>query len=253
MKHLLCQLVSLFLFLMLSEAAVAEEKRQLTMMTSISIAPYVIKDTQRGIALDIISESLQLKGYSILFVFVSNKRAQAELIAKRIDAAFNVPADLPKNIHCSDAVVNFQNVAISLKDRGFTINSVTDLKGKELIAFQDASNFLGKEFSKVIENNPKYNETINQESQVYHLLKDRADVIILEKQIFLYFLNKIRIKNPTSIEYVIHPIFDVTSRSACFIDEKIRNDFNDGLKKLRETGRYDKIIAEYIKANPEKK
>jgi len=31
-----------------------------------------------------------------------------------------------------------------------------------------------------------------------------------------------------------------------FVDKKVRDDFNDGLKQLRESGRYDEIINKYI-------
>jgi polar amino acid transport system substrate-binding protein len=31
-----------------------------------------------------------------------------------------------------------------------------------------------------------------------------------------------------------------------FVDKKVRDDFNEGLKQLRSSGRYDEIIKKYI-------
>jgi len=41
-------------------------------------------------------------------------------------------------------------------------------------------------------------------------------------------------------------VFPKVSFRVGFVDKKIRDDFNDALKQLRETGRYDEIIKKYI-------
>lgn len=243
----------IFFILVASEKIYAADLKELKLMTSLSIAPYVIKDENRGIAIDIITEALALKGYKTSFEFVSNKRSQMELNAKRIDGAFNIPPGAITDIFISDPVVEFQNVVVCLEKRNLKIENIKDLNDKNIFAFQDATKFLGQEFEKVVENNPKYNETVNQEAQVYQLYLNRVDVIVLERRIFLYFLSHLGNRINTSAKYVIHPLFPISPRPVYFIDEKVRNDFNDGLKKLKNNGRYDEVINNYIKGDGGKK
>ena len=65
--------------------------------------------------------------------------------------------------------------------------TIDDLIGKKVLGFQNASKFVGKEFSNFTKNNKKYSEVIQQVAQVNHLYKKNFDVIISDKLIFIYY------------------------------------------------------------------
>jgi len=234
--------ISLLLNCIIANAAIAA--KTLNIITSSSIPPYVIVEEDRGIVIDIMRQAFALKGYSLVFEYAPNKRVEKEVIEKRFDGAFNFPPGKIPNEFYSAPIVTYKNVVVSLQSRNFKIKNVKDLANKSIIAFQNSAKFLGKEFAEMIRLNPRFHEVRNQKSQLLMLFNGRADVIVLEQRIFLYFHQQLQ---DSSNDYVFHPIFQPSPRFAIFIDEKIRDTFNEGLKQLHENGSYEQIISPYIK------
>jgi len=220
---------------------------KLSLITSSSIPPYVIMEENRGIVVDIMKQAFSLKGYMLEFTYAPNRRVEKELISKSVDGAFNFPPGKMSQMFYSDPIVAYQNVVVTLQSRYFKIKNVKDLAGKEIVAFQNAAKFLGKEYAEMVRLNPtKHHEVSNQKSQLLMLYKGRTDAIVLEKRIFLYFLGQLQETLISRDPYVFHPIFPPSPRFAIFIDEKIRDTFNEGLKLLRDNGSYDQIFSRYI-------
>ena len=218
---------------------------ELTLATGLSIPPYVIKETHSGIELDIVKEVLKLRGYNIdTILYVTNKRIHKLLLEKSIDFALNVPPNI-KNIYYSNVIIEFKNVAIALNKNHFKINTLNDLVGKRVIAFQNANKFLGKEFHYFSLENKNYNELINQVAQVEHLYKSRADVVISDKYIFLYYKNKNIKRYDKTLKLDFFDILPSSPRRAVFLSEEIRNEFNKGLVELKKNGGYLQLMQKY--------
>lgn len=71
------------------------------------------------------------------------------------------------------------------------------------------------------------------------------DTIVLDINIFKYY-KKSEQKIDTSAAIDIFEVFQPTNYKVAFINEAIRDDFNAGLKELRDSGDYQKIINSYI-------
>ena len=145
----------------------------------------------------------------------------------------------------SDEHLVCENVVVSLKKNGFTIRSVNDLKDKSVLAFQDATLYLGKDFASMADHNPAYKEIAKQELQINLLYSNRVNTIVLDKNIF-YYHRKHNNRVDTSQPIEIWQIFPPTPFRVAFVDETVRNDFNEGLKQLRESGRYNAIVKKYV-------
>ncbi|MBF0289428.1 MAG: ABC transporter substrate-binding protein [SAR324 cluster bacterium] len=210
-----------------------------------SLPPYVIQKSNSGMELDIVRESLKHKGYSLKPRYVALKQVPIVYNKKWVDGAMTITEDFGINAYFSDVVMTYQNFAITLAKNNLQINLIEDLQGKSIVAFQNAKIYLGEAFSKAVQSNPSYSEVANQLYQVNRLYSGRADVVISDKNIFLYY--KIQAQVPdTKQKIVFHSVFPPNPYKVAFREQKIRNDFNVGLKQLRESGRYQKIIQHYI-------
>lgn len=229
-------------------AATAALGKELTLYTSNSIPPYVIENEDRGLAVDIVRRALSLKGYTVKFVVAPNKRVEQALRDRLCDGAYNLPRlDFPQ-VFYSEPVLIYQDVVVTLAKNHFKIQQVSDLQGRTVVAYQNAAKFLGTDFGALAVNNPRYSEVANQRSQIDMLyVENRADAIILERNIFSYYLTRSDVAKMSKAEYALHTIFAPYPIYAGFTSEKVRDDFSAGLKLIQGTGEYDTILQSYKK------
>ena len=221
------------------------EKKELTMAIGMAIAPYNIPETNSGIELDIVSEALGMKGYAIVPKYVPFARRNLELLEKRVDGVLTINTNSGIEAFYSHEHIACENVVVSLKKKGLKIEKIKDLKGRSVVAFQEATIYLGEDFAAMAKENPKYRELAMQELQINLLYGDRVDAIVLDKNIFLYLKKrnqKIDTTQPVDVAYIFKP----TPFRVAFSSRKVRDDFNEGLRKLRESGRYDEIVKGYL-------
>lgn len=221
------------------------QDKTLTLAVGLALPPYNIQETDSGMELDIVREALARKGYTVKPKFVPFARVKRELIGKTVDGALTITPDFGIVAFYSDEHIVCQNVVVSLKKRQFDIRNISDLKDKSIVAFQDATTYLGKAFADMAKENPEYREMADQNLQINLLYSDRIDTIVLDKNIFQYH-RKHNDRVDTTQPVDIWHIFDPSPFRVAFIDKQVRDDFNEGLKQLRETGRYDEIVSKYI-------
>lgn len=104
------------------------------------------------------------------------------------------------------------------------------------------------------ESNPGYREAANQNNQISQLFAQRSDVIVLERRIFMHHLKLLRYFPGTLVKGILydqpvifHDIFEPIHYKMAFSTIELRNRFNRGLRKLKESGRYQQIIDSYMK------
>ena len=223
------------------------EKKELIMAIGMAIAPYNIPETNSGIELDVVREALGIKGYVIIPKYVPFARRTLELLEKRVDGVLTVNTNSGIEAFYSDEHIVCENVVVSLKKKGLKVETVQDLKGKSVVAFQEATVYLGEDFAAMARENPRYRELAKQRLQLNLLYGDRVDAIVLDRNIFLHLKAKNQ-KVDTTQPVDLYRIFKPTPFRVAFSNRKVRDDFNEGLKKLRESGRYDEIIKGYLRA-----
>lgn len=217
-----------------------------------SLPPYVIQDSSSGIEIDILKEAFAVTGHTVKIKYLPNVRTLSLFEEGKLDGAINVKKDSLLLGYYSDDVITFQNIAISLEENNLSIEKIIDLKDSKfhVLAFQNASKFLGDEFAQVVTENKNYLEISDQSFHAIILLKKRVDVLISDKRVFLFHLrNALKSEKLLPEEQIrkvkIHTIFPPTIYSFVFKLEKIRDAFNAGLKVIRENGKYDLIMDRY--------
>ncbi len=150
---------------------------------SFAIPPYVIKEIDQGIELEILLNAFSVTGRIVQIKYLPLVRTFSQLKAGKIDGVINIKEGMLDNVFYSDEVITFQNCAISLAKKGYPdFKDLSFLKGKYVIAFQRAPTILGEEFAKIAFENDKYEEVAEQSRQVLRFFLERnADFIVMEK------------------------------------------------------------------------
>ena len=178
MKHILAAFLILF-------AATTAHAKDVTLVAGLSLPPYIIQESNSGIEYDIIKEALAAKGHKLTIKYVPFVRLIVDY--KKYDGAITINESSGATGEYSDVVVTYKNYAISLKDKGVAVANIQDLKDKKIVAFQNATKYLGDEYAAVAKGNSKYSEQGKQDLQVKMLYSGRADLIVSDINIFKYF------------------------------------------------------------------
>jgi len=225
-----------------------DNKKELVMAVGLAIPPYVFKESNSGIELDIVREALKVKGYSIKPKYFPLKRVAKSLEGRKVDGALTVKETMGiENVFFAEkSHIYYQNVAVSLKENNFEIHNIMDLKDYRIIVFQNADKYVGKEWIEMKKVNKRgIKEMANQESQVAMLFLKRTDVIVLDINIFKYYRRTTK-KADTSSQVVVHEVIPKNYVKVGFISKKVRDDYNKGFAKIIESGEYEKILEKYI-------
>ncbi|MGI2196210.1 substrate-binding periplasmic protein [Shewanella baltica] len=208
---------------------------------SLSIPPYVIQETNSGLELELLNQALAVKGHTASIHYLPLARTFHELREGKLDGIINIKDGMIDNVFYSNVAITYQNCAISLEANHFNINNIDDLKNKQVVSFQRASSLLGEEFARMAKANSGYQEQARQVQQVYMLMKHRADVVVMDKNIFKYYLKQAYLEGKLTEkdlkqQAICHQIFPPTEYKFAFLSEQIRDDFNAGLKQITQDG-----------------
>lgn len=230
--------------------------KELTIAFGVDKPPFVFGREKRGLEIDIMREALKLKGHTVKIVHVPNRRLQIAIDTMGMDGVATV-RETEDGTYYSENFITFENYAITKKQAGIVLKSVVDLGAKDLsiVAWQNAYRDLGPDFEALFDPASKrpprpamYSELPSQRSQNAMFWFGRADVIIVDKTIFLWYKKELAKEMDTSADVVFHEIFPKrTHFQAAFKDKQIRNDFNEGLHQLRQSGVYQQLYDKYIK------
>ncbi|MFK5891918.1 MAG: transporter substrate-binding domain-containing protein [Pseudomonadota bacterium] len=171
-----------------------------------------------------------------------------------LDIAVTVKQE-KNQFYYSNNFINFENAVISRIEDNIYVDSIKDLRSKKIIAFSGAYKFLGDEFKQMFnpENKNKYyTEQVFQEKQVQEFLDKKTDIIILDVNIFKWFLKKLS-SNPVSNFKFDFILPNKNTFKVAFKDKTLRDIFNINLEAVKQSGQYQKIINDYIESDIEAK
>jgi len=213
------------------------------------IPPFCFPETNSGIEVEVLGEALAYRGHVLKPRYYSFARIPVAFKAKEVDAAMtDLGQDLrPDGAHYGDPAVFYDNVFISLKDRNLVIRKPEDLKGLSVISFAGAARRY-PDWLAAVQAEGHYYEQNDQALQVLTLDKGRYDLVLSDRNIFKYFTLQLRqtgYKPKATTEHAFVR-FNPLDYRPVFRDRKIRDDFNAGLKHLKETGRFQAIYQKYL-------
>ncbi|MCP3688088.1 MAG: transporter substrate-binding domain-containing protein [Gammaproteobacteria bacterium] len=196
----------------------------------------------RGIELEIIRAALAEENISFSPRYFWRDQLTEKLIERQVDAVSGV-RPVNANLFYSNSTVYFQNFAIT-PIAAKPIHNIADLAARRVVAWGGAAADLGDVFQAVVPKMARFSEVLNQQNQVASFLSGTFDIIVIDEHIFKYYAFA-QGANPADFAY--YPIFgERTEFVTGFRDESLRNRFNSGLRKIKESGSYDKIFHDHF-------
>jgi polar amino acid transport system substrate-binding protein len=224
--------------------------KEVLMAFSQEIPPYIFQKENKGIELEIIAKALAYKGHTLKPAYYPLGRVPIAFTSKVVDAAMG---DMGINLTSkggfyAEPAVIYDNVFITLKSRNISIKKPSDLDLLLVASFQGAEKRYDTWLKKVVDEN-RFFGVSDQLKQVELLSLGRFDVVLSDRFIFQHFVKQLElIGNKEGIEVDEHHFITVNPKDyrPVFRDKKIRDDFNAGLRKLKESGDYEKIYDNYM-------
>lgn len=226
---------------------------KLVIAIQLDTPPYVMDHGRAGIGIEIIREALRASGYTFAVRQMPLGQLADAIVTKNVDAAASV-IKREDGSYYSDNYIFLRNLSISMKSSGITIDRISDLKGKSILAWEDAYEDLGFEFQALFSPwvkepyREKYKEIPDQREQVEMFWRREADVILIDEFVMRWFTKELSGQVDTSGTLVYHRIFPgETHFRVGFRSERVRYDFDAGLNRIRSSGLYEKIYDDYLK------
>ncbi len=237
----MCSFVSLFSFEIL---AYAETKIVFATMES---APYQSEHMEnQGFLVEISKESFKRVGYDLEIRFVPWKRAMSEAKFGKVDgvlgAWYNV--ERTKSFEYTEFIGKSTLIFIKRKSQNIEYNTLKDLKDYRIGVVRgytytdefDKAAFLKKDIVPTTEQN------------LLKLIHKRIDVTPDIEEVVHYIIKSKIPEYLGSVESVgkplkVHLIYNIISKKNP-ASKKIAQDFNIGLKMMKEDGTYDDILKE---------
>jgi len=215
------------------------------------IPPFCFPETHSGIEIEVIREALAIKGHILKPQYYPLARVPIMFKKKLVDAAMT---DLGVNLskfggHYGSPAVFYDNVFITLKEKNIVIKKPEDLKGLSVTSFQGAILRYPKWLTQVNKDG-LYHSKSNQLLQVKALFNKRFDVVLSDRNIFKYNSNLVKRENSIKIQPIVEHSFTLLNQNdyrPIFRSIKVRDDFNIGLKKIKENGTFKAIYDKYLK------
>jgi len=219
----------------------------LEIITGLPKPPFIIEGAKAGLQLDLFRAAFS-SDYSIKFIPIPLGRNITSYQRMHVNGIAILPKGYQHpNMHVSKPYIVYQNVAISLAESNFTIESLDDLSGKSVAAFQNARKFLGDDFSKKMAYLMDYREIADQMKQISMLYSRSTEVIVLDSRIFKYFLRENAGQTRYKKAINIHYIFEERAYSAGFNTKELCDQFDLGIANMRVQGTYQQILDKYLK------
>lgn len=150
--------------------------------------------------------------------------------------------DKHPHMFVSEPYIIYQNVAVFLAERELNINSIDDLSGLSVAAFQRANKYLGEDYNAKVAQSSEYREVADQLKQIDMLFTGQVEAIILDINIFTYFCKRHK-EAIYQNRFSVHSVFNKQHYSAGFKSKLLKVKFDKGISKIKRSGQYQKILT----------
>ncbi len=192
-----------------------------------------------GIEYQLLSRIFRRAGLSVEYELHSYSRLLKQFSDKKLDCASPVAIDVAGASYSQD-YLPFQDVAVSLQHRQLQLDGLAALSDKRIVAYQQAQQVLGPEFSRAI-SNASYLELAERELQLELLFSDRVDLVIGERRVLWYLAAMLA----PQYQLTTHYLFAERAYPAACWQPALRDMINQGLLQLQQSGEYLQIIQRF--------
>lgn len=212
------------------------------------MVPFVI-NRKEGIFLDLMREVLHRLGYGLKIYDFPSRQFDFDPLREftGLDLFVGTPAT-----HRADyayaKIYDFSNVAVSLSESHLKIDKVDDLSGKDIVAFNNASEHLKEPFHTLyvreLMKSKLYHEVESQRAQFEMLATKRTQVIVLDRTMVRYYAALFGFKNMQGLS--VHEIFpQANAVYAVGRDVKLIAGISQTIEVLQRDGTIGRLLRPY--------
>lgn len=210
------------------------------------IAPFVMPGQQTGLLVEVLRAAFATQHIATDFIYLPNVRFEQQLREGKVDVSTSAKPEHKQKLYLSHwPVTNFHNMAITVRSRIPALNHIDELGKYRVTAFGNARKVLGREYDAAMAKNPEYREAVTMPSA--GLLLNRTDVIISQRDIFLYYLSQqMPEARSREGEFAFHDILGPGNLYwLAFRSAAQRDAFERGVAEIYASGEIDQIIDRY--------
>ena len=226
--------------------------KEVVVVFPLQIPPWVNEDGNGGITVEIVERALAHREHKLVVKYVPFSRMALSIQKPEVDAVAMVEGrKIKADVFYSNVTTKFTTSLISLSKNRFNITDIEQLKSKRVITFLDAKNVF-PDMAYLAKSNSRYQELANQQSQVAMLFKQRTDFILVDRNIFNFWRNTLT-NVDTSAALTFHDLPSISNivvespTHTVFKDRQLRDDFNIGLRQLKNSGEYQQIVNKHLR------
>ena len=217
------------------------------------IPPYlwVEKGEVHGIELEIMQAALEPRGYKVVAKPLPINRMWRTFTNGDLDFAAGLQlGEVQGSIFYSDEFLEYADVAVGRAGQDLHLTTPNDLFRYKVVSWQNAFNDLGLD-KKTLPDAPHlpeggFIEPPDSESGIRFFWAGRADVLVIDKFIYAWYLQKLRDAPEAKTAIALYDIFSPQIRVRVgFRDAKLCDEFNAGLKAIKDNGSYARILDHY--------
>ncbi len=192
-----------------------------------------------GIEYQLLSRIFRRAGFNVEYELYSYSRLLKQFSDKKLDCASPVAIDVAGASYSQD-YLPFHDVAVSLRRRELNLDNLFALSDKRIVAYQQATQVLGAEFSRAV-SKASYLELAERELQLELLFSDRVDLVIGERRVLLHLAAMLAPQHQLSTHY----LFAEKAYPAACWQPVLSDVINQGLLQLRQSGEYQQILQRF--------
>ncbi len=222
--------------------AVPVKAQQLQLLVGVEKPPYIKVSTQTGYELELLSAVVKRMGFDCQFIHVPNGRlldvfneGQADLVSLQRSA--------PKGLFATEPYISYQNILIVRKDLYEEILSLSDLVGLRVMAFQNARQFLPPDYADAINKTSSYLEVVEQHQLPALLLKNRVDVLVMDRNIFWHYYHQTA---PDDSSLKVLSFFQPNHYHMLARTPEVAERFNKALMEVKQSELFSQLQLKYF-------
>ncbi len=233
---------------LITQTVSASENNTVTVAFGNTLSPWVMKDGSSGILVDLLKDCLEPSGYIIEPVLLPYARRIKEFANNRVDVVTDINSKSIKDYalegYFTGNLYAYENMAFSLAENHFSIDSISDLKGHSVVSWHGAASHLGSEYARMAKNNPMYLEVHQQMAQIEMLYKKRTDFIQLDFKIFEFYQKELLDSTEFSDDIKIDrfSLFGKSPNGFLFKSKPLRDACLKNIESIKLNKKYQDIL-----------
>lgn len=201
---------------------------------------------QSGLLVDVLRAAFATQHIATDFIYLPTARIDQQLRQGKVDVITLAKPEYQQAGYLSHwPVTHFHNMAITVRSRIPVLTHINELKKYRVTGFGSARKVMGRDYDAVVGKHPAYRESVTMPSA--GLLLHRMDVLISQRDIFLYYLSQQMPQTPSREgELAFHDILGPGNFYwLAFRSEAQRDAFERGIAAIYLSGEIDQIIERY--------